>query len=206
VKFSFLTLMLFSFLATTNADEKKWLTMFDGKSLEGWKINENPKSWKVENGAIVSNGNRSHLFYIGEKKPFVNFEFEAEVMTMKNSNAGIYFHTKYQKQGWPKYGFEAQVNNTYTRDPIKTGSLYQVLNVKKAPAEDNKWFKYSIKVEGKKVIVKIDGKTVVDYTEPKDKKAGKSFTRKLDSGTFALQAHDPGSKVLFKNLRVRRLP
>jgi hypothetical protein len=51
-----------------------------------------------------------------------------------------------------------------------------------------------------------NGKELVNYTEPKDKKAGEDFTRKLDEGTVALQAHDPDSEVHFKNIRVKRLP
>ena len=188
------------------ADDAGWITMFDGKSFEGWKINEAPDSWSIKDGAIVANGPRSHLFYIGDEKPFKNFEFEAEVLTKPGSNAGIYFHTKYQDKDWPKYGFEAQVNNSYTKDPIKTGSLYQVVTVKEAPAKDDEWFPYSIKVEGKHIVVKVDGKTVVDYTEPEGQKPGEQFTRVVDQGTFALQAHDPGSTVMFRNLRVRRLP
>ena len=193
-------------LAAEKSKKGGWVTIFDGKSLDGWKINENKGAWSVVDGAIVANGSRSHLFYVGDKKPFVNFEFTAEVMTKPGANSGIYFHTKYQDSGWPKHGFEAQVNNTYTRDPIKTGSLYQVVIVKKAPAEDNRWFAYSIKVDGRRVVVKIDGKTVVDYTEPDEKKPGKQFTRKLNSGTFAIQAHDPKSKVLYRKIKVRRLP
>ena len=188
-----------------SASKDGWITMFDGKSLAGWKINENEKAWKVADNAIVANGDRSHLFFVGEEKPFVNFEFEAEVMTKPKANAGIYFHTKYQDKGWPKYGYEAQVNNSHG-DPIKTASLYQVKNVTKAPAKDNAWFKYEIRVDGKHIVIKIDGQTITDYTEPADAKPGKDFTRVLDKGTFALQAHDPGSTVMFKNLRVRRLP
>jgi hypothetical protein len=188
------------------ADDDGWIVMFDGKDLDGWKINERPESWSVKDGAIVANGDRSHLFYVGDGKPFKNFEFQGEVQTRKNSNAGIYFHTKYQPEGWPKYGFEAQVNNTYTKDPIKTGSLYQVVNVTEAPAPDDVWFPYNIKVEGKHIVVTVNGKKVVDYTEPEGKEAGKDFTRVVDEGTFALQAHDPGSTVMFRNLKVRRLP
>ena len=55
-------------------------------------------------------------------------------------------------------------------------------------------------------LVDLLGLDVVDYVEPKDKEAGNQFTRVLDKGTFAFQAHDPKSKVLFKNIRVRRLP
>ncbi len=187
--------------------EKGFVSMFDGKTLKGWKNNENPKSFKVENGAIVSNGPRSHLFYVKEeKKPFVNFEFKADVMTMPNSNAGIYFHTKYQPKGWPKYGFEAQVNNSYKKDWRRTAGLYGVMDVKKAPAKDNEWFTMHIIVKDRLVVIKVNDKVITRYEEPKGKKPGKNFTRKLDKGTFAIQAHDPGSKVLFKNLRIKRLP
>jgi hypothetical protein len=199
---------LFAVSALRAEEEKpgEWISMFDGKSLKGWKINESPESWKVEDGAIVSNGARSHLFYVGDEKPFKNFELKADVLTKANSNAGIYFHTKFQESGWPKYGFEAQVNNSYKRDPRVTGSLYAVKDVTEPPAADDEWFTYTIRVEGKTVTIKINDKTVVEYTEPEGKEPGKDFTRVFDEGTFALQAHDPGSTVFFKNLKVRRLP
>jgi len=217
------------------ADEKKdegWVSLFDGKSLAGWKAaTENSDAFKVEDGAIVVNGNRSHLFYAGEDKPFVNFEFKAEVMTTPGSNSGIYIHTKYQETNWPKWGYECQVNNTQS-DPKKTGSLYSVVDVFKvdvkdkdrffpgvtvekgqvrmhvaeAPAKDDEWFNYHIIVNGKRIIIRINDQTTVDYTEPEGKKAGNDFTRVLDSGTFALQAHDPKSKALFRNIQVKRLP
>ena len=72
-----------------------------------------------------------------------------------------------------------------------------------APAKDNEWFEYHIIVRGKRVIVKINGETTADYREPDNLKQG---SRRISSGTFALQAHDPGSKVLYKNLRVKVLP
>jgi hypothetical protein len=178
----------------------------DGKSFKGWKkAAENEGSWTIEDGAFKAKGNRAHLFYVADEKPFVNFELKVDVMTRKNSNGGIYFHTKYQKEGWPKYGFEVQVNNTYEKDPRKTGSLYAVKDVNPAPAKDDVWFTEHVIVKGNQVTIKVDGKTVVEYTEPEGTKAGKQFTRKLDKGTFALQAHDPGSIVYFKNIRVKRL-
>lgn len=186
-------------------EEPGFKSLFDGKTFNGWKINENPQSWSIKDGAIVANGPRSHLFYVGDEQPFVNFELKVDVMTEKNSNGGIYFHTKYQDQGWPKYGFEAQVNNTYHSDPQKTGSLYGVVKVLEAPAKDYEWFTEHIIVKGKNIVIKVNGKTVVDYTEPKGAQPGDDFTRVLGSGTFALQAHDPGSTVHFKNIRVKRL-
>ena len=51
--------------ATAIAEEPGFETLFDGKSLAGWKVNENPASWKVVDGEIVCQGPRSHLFYVG---------------------------------------------------------------------------------------------------------------------------------------------
>lgn len=187
-------------------DEKGFESLFDGESLKGWKVNENPDSWKVADGALVCKGERSHLFYVGDDKPFKNFHFKGEVKTEPNSNAGIYFHTKYQDSGWPKYGFECQVNLSYKADPRKTSSLYAVKDVLEPAAKDGEWYTQEIIVVGNKVTLKVNGKTLVEYVEPADQKAGADFTRKLDEGTFALQAHDPGSKVYFRNLRVKRLP
>ena len=202
------TTVLFVILAVAGqarAGEEGFKSLFDGKSLKGWKASENKQSWSVQDGAIVCYGPRSHLFYVGDEEPFVNFIFKADVMTTPGSNSGIYFHTRYQPDGWPRFGYEAQVNNTH-RDPKRTGSLYGVVNVTEAPAKDNEWFEYTIKVNGRRIVIQVNGKTLVDYTEPADKKRGSDFARVLDKGTFALQAHDPRSKVYFKNIRVKRLP
>ena len=192
-------------VSAADSKEEGFVQLFDGKSFNGWKINERPESWSIVDGAFVAKGDRSHLFYVGDEKPFVNFELRVDVMTEPHSNGGIYFHTKYQPMGWPKYGFEAQVNNTYDKDPQKTGSLYAVKPVTEKNVDDNVWYTETIIVKGKNVKIKINDKVVVDYDEPADKKAGEDFTRKIDQGTFALQAHDPGSRVHFKNIRVKRL-
>jgi hypothetical protein len=135
-------------IRTGEKDKEGFTSLFDGKSFKNWKASENKETWKIKDSAFVCRGERSHLFYVGDQAPFVNFEFKCEVMTKPGSNAGIYFHSKYQEKGWPKYGYECQVNNTH-RDPKKTGSLYAVVNVDKAPAKDNKWFEQHIIVRGK---------------------------------------------------------
>ena len=192
-------------LISFNSPVVDFVELFDGKSLDGWKINENPKSWTIEDGCIVCQGERSHIFYVGDKIPFKNFHFKADVKTTPNSNAGIYFHTAFQEDGWPKQGFECQVNNSYKSDPKRTSSLYSVKDVLEPAAKDNEWYTQEIIVQGKQITLKVNGKTLVEYTEPKDQEAGRDFERKLGEGTFALQAHDPGSKVYFKNLMVKRL-
>lgn len=190
------------------ADKVGWISLFDGKTLDGWKVGENAASFTVENGQIVVNGPRAHLYYVGPvaNHTFTNFEFRAEVMTLPGSNSGIYFHTEYQEGGWPAKGYEVQVNNSHT-DWRRTGGLYAIQDVKEAPAKDNEWFTEHIVVRGKHVTVSVNGKPLVDYTEPASAERPPDMKgRLISSGTFALQGHDPKSKVLYRNIQVKVLP
>lgn len=190
------------------AQEEGWYSLFDGDSFEGWTVNERERSFRIVNGMIIADGWRSHLFYTGfvADHAFTNFHFKADVRTTPGSNSGIYFHTVFQEKRWPKQGYEAQVNNTH-RDKRKTGSLYGVEDVYEVLINDNEWFAYEIIVQGKTVTIRVNGQTVVSYTEPADPhgRSGIDPGRVLSQGTFALQAHDPWSKVYYANLRIRPL-
>lgn len=187
-----------------------WMPLFDGKSLAGWKSNDEvPGCFTVEDGKLKVSGGRAHLFYAGPdgKATFKDFEFRAKVMTTPGSNSGIYFHTEFMEKGWPGKGFECQVNTSH-KDPKKTGGLYAVKDVMNdAPSKDNEWFDYEIKVQGKQVVVKINGKVTADWTQPADWAPPKNMAgRCLSEGTFCLQGHDPKSTVFYKDIQVRRLP
>ncbi|MFH1919413.1 MAG: DUF1080 domain-containing protein [Planctomycetota bacterium] len=198
-----------SFTSMSVAEEPRWISLFDGKSLDGWKESGGKGSFYVEDGKIVANGKpMGHLFYVGkmENPSFKDFEFKAEVMTTPGSNSGIYFHSKYQEQGWPKAGFESQVNATQG-DRRKTGGLYGLKDVMDvAPHKDNEWFEYHIIVKGESVAIRINGKTTTEWTQPESFRSRPDGSRKIGQGTFAFQAHDPNSKVYFKNVRVKPLP
>jgi hypothetical protein len=84
---------------------------------------------------------------------------------LPGSNSGIFIHTGFQASGWPEKGYEVQVNQTHT-DWRKTGSLYGVNDVKENLAKDDEWYEYHIIVKDKRVIIKINDKLAVDYTEP----------------------------------------
>jgi hypothetical protein len=185
--------------------EPGFTPLFDGKTFDGWKSSVvNKETWKIEDGAFVTRGKTCHLFYVGDLQPFTNFDLKVDVMTEPHANGGIYFHTKYQAESWPRGGFERQVNQSHG-DWIKTGSLWGIVNVGLRAVEDNKWYTQEIIVKGNTVTVLIDGKKMLQYVEPAGAVAGKEFERKLSQGTFALQAHDPGSVVRYKNIRVKKL-
>lgn len=206
---SLLVSVLFVSCASSQSATKKdgWISLFDGKSMDGWKVGDNASSFSIQDGAIVANGPAAHLFYMGDVggHNFKNFEFKADVMTTPGSNSGIYFHTTYQNGGWPSKGYEVQVNNSHS-DWRRTGSLYAIEDIRENYAKDNEWYTESITVMGKRVIIKVNDKVVVDYTEPENATRPKGMeNRLLSSGTFALQAHDPKSKVYYKNIMVKPL-
>jgi len=124
-----------------------------------------------------------------------------DVKTFPRANSGVFFHTRYQETGWPQHGYEVQINATHS-DRIKTGSIYAVQNIMdNAPHEDNEWFHLHFIVQGNRVIVKVDGEVVNDFTEPE----GVEGPRRLSEGTVALQAHDPNSVIHFRNIKLRVL-
>ncbi len=176
-----------------------WTCLFDGKSFGAWEPNEHSESWTIKDGALVGQGKRSHLYYMAEQ--FKNFEFQTDVMINEGGNSGIYFHIQHHDEGWFFDGHEVQINNSHV-DPVKTGSLWGVVKLYDSPVDDGEWFTMHITVKGQNIVVKVDGKTVVDYTEPE----GATGPRRVARGYFALQQHDPGSVVRFRNIRVKRLP
>jgi hypothetical protein len=173
------------------AAEKGWIKMFDGKTLNGWKANERPENWTVVDGAIQGKGERSHLFWM--KQECVDCEFKAEVKLNKGGNSGMYFRAEFG-EGWPK-GYEAQVNNSH-KDPVRTGSLYNMVKIFEQLVPDDTWWTQHIIVQGNHIIIKVNDKTVVDYIDEKN-----TYTK----GYLALQQHDPGSVVMYRNLMFRPL-
>ena len=185
-----------------------WVSLFNGRNLDGWSASERPGTFSVDDGAIVVHGPRSHLYYTGpvENHDFKNFEFKTDVMTKPGANSGIYFHTAFQQDGWPEKGFEVQVNNSHT-DWKRTAGLYDVKDVRDAPAKDNEWFTVRIVVEDRHVRTFVDDKLVVDHTEPAGAQPPSNHPQRvISSGTFAFQGHDPESEVHYRNVMVRPLP
>ena len=185
-----------------------WQPLFNGKNLDGWKANDKPGTFSVANGELVVKGPRSHLFYVGpiNGANFTNFELRAEIMTKPGANSGVYFHTAYQDTGWPAKGYEIQVNNSHT-DPKRTAGVYGIQDNYAAVAKDNQWFTMEIKVQGKHIVTKVDGKVIEDYTEPENVKRPASFAHRLiGSGTIAIQGHDPGSEIHYRKIEIKPLP
>lgn len=199
----FLSLLSFS----TFAQKGKWVELFNGKDLEGWKLSENPSSFSVVDKTIKVDGPRAHAFYDGPvgNHDFKNFELKVEVKTMPKANSGIFIHTAYQESGWPGKGYEVQVNQSHG-DWRKSGSLYSFNDVRDVYVNDGEWYTYHILVNGDKATVKINDKVVMEYDESEDsKRPANAGDKKFSSGTIALQAHDPESVIFYRSVKVKIL-
>jgi hypothetical protein len=208
-----LTLILLLAAAPAAFPQSGWQSLFNGKDFTGWKVGGDQNTFQIKDGALVANGAVAHAFYDGliNNHDFKNFELMVDVMAAPNSNGGIYFHTEFQPSGFPRKGFEVQVNNTYERDAVKSASLYHVKDVGaddiKGITKDNEWFTEHIIVQDKTVTIKLNDKEMVKWTQPADWNGGREGPgRVIDHGTIALQGHDPNSTVHYKNIRIKLLP
>ena len=194
---------------TDKEKEEGWVSIFDGKTLEGWKNNEQEEGFYVKDGCITGKGGRNHLFFMEE---IGDFELKIDCKINKGGNSGLYFHAPWVEANWPVQGFELQINSSHT-DPVKTGSLYNIISIPKAPHGDEEWFTYYVTVKGSVLTVRINGEVLYTYSDPvekamKDKgqdgpitEANKRISQK---GHIALQQHDPESIPQFKNIFLRK--
>ena len=212
-------LAIHSLAAGKSKAEKGFISLFDGQTLDGWKIGDNAELFTVHDGMIVMNcpatdHRPAHLFYDGTvgDHNFKNFDLRVDVMTFRCANSGIYFHTKYQEAGWPDYGLECQVDNSHA-DWRRTGSIWGVRNISwgpekpsadnkemvtildKPPVTDNVWYTQEVIYKNGLVTVKLNHKKMFDY---QIEDADVQHTLKAPSGriwlprgTFCLQGHPP---------------
>ena len=212
----FLLALVTLFVALPARAADGWRTLFNGKDLTGWKPNVYPDSWSVVDGAIRAKATKesSHLFFVGDKpdgfERFKDFELEVVARSEPNSNGGVFIHTDYSTMSAAlrlAKGYEIQLNSS-EREKKKTGSLYAVVDLDTSPVDETMWFTVLITVRGKRIVIQLDGKTVVDYTEPENvSRPPERAGRKLDphGGAIALQAHDPTSTFYMKSVRIRAL-
>jgi hypothetical protein len=202
--------------AACRSDE--WQALFNGKDLAGWQANNAPASFTVKDGLLrvqASGKTSAHLFYVGARKEgierFKDFELEATCRAEPGANGGIFVHTDMSTRDAQLHlarGYEVQLNSS-AKEKRKTGSLYAVVDVYESPVDETKWFTVRVVVRGRRITIALNGKEIVDYTEPvgvvrPKERAGRLFA--ADGGAIALQAHDRASVWHFKDIRVKRLP
>jgi hypothetical protein len=194
--------------------QKGWVKILDARSFKDWKVApESPSArveetatekrvvagdpkrdgkWTFKDGVLHGEGGVSHIF--SPRGDYENFSYSAELKISDRGNSGQYFRTAFGN-GFPN-GYEAQVNSTHA-DPVRTGSLYNFKKVTDMLVPPETWFTQEITAVGNHIVIKVNGKTTVDFVDEKN-----THTK----GHFAFQQHNLGSQVWIRNVRVKELP
>lgn len=218
-----LALMVFTSVRAADNElteqEKKdgWKLLFDGKTTDGWmgyKKTTVPTDWKVIDGLLSQTGKGGDLRTV---EKFENFELVIDWKFETEGNSGVIYHCS--EEGAQPYttGPEMQVMiHPADKKPGKNdaGSYYDVVAPTKiATKGKGEWNTFKIVSNGTKVEHWVNGEKVVDVdTGTAEFKAliaaskwGKVKTfNTVKNGYIDLQDH--GSKIQFKNIKVKVLP
>ena len=170
------------------SNARKWKTIFNGKSLAGWKATSKA-NWRVEEGAIVvDEGERGFLVH---QDTYQNYELEVEFKAAEGTNSGLFLSTQEKPASVTEDCYE--LNIAPPDNPFPTGSLVGRKKFEGA-GETETWRKFNVRVVRKRVTVKLDGKQIIDYSAEKPS-TGNLLGLQLNTG-----------RVAFRNIRVRKLP
>ena len=211
-----MNLVLAVTLGRTILADEGWVPLFDGKSLDGWKVNGGTASYKVEDGAIVGStveGSPNTFLCKGDFKDFV-LELEVKCDPRLNSGVQVRSHVYGKDDPDPKnrqragvvYGPQCEVARRETAtaarfyDEGRRGKwLDEIKPEAKEAFDDDGWNRYRIVVQGNRYRSWINGFAASDFTDDVDK-----------SGFIGLQVHGiaRGSGpylVRWRNIRIREL-
>ena len=191
--------------AISSAEEEEgFKTIFNGKDLEGWKIQGMEKAGPkiLEDGVMSVSG--WDYWAVFTKDEYKNFILRFDVKFDKKGNSGILIHTA-AKEIY-KSAFEIQLNADTEEDkPEKrTGSIFgKVPPLKDAVKPIGEWNAVEIKYQAPQLWVAINGETVQDGV---DISKIEGLKHKFEKGRIAIQRNDLKKAVYFKNIRIKVLP
>ena len=173
--------------------------LFDGRSLAGWTMS-GPGGFTVAGGALESFGGFGLLWH--SARQFGDFVLRLDWLTTHaNDNSGIYLRIA-NPAGNPaaadSSGYEVQIDETGAPDGAeihRSGAIYGLSAPNQSAANPaSQWNSYEISVVGQQYTVQLNGIQVNQFVGSKQ-----------TTGFVGLQNHHPGSRVVFKNLRIKPL-
>ncbi|HEV3447384.1 MAG TPA: DUF1080 domain-containing protein [Gemmataceae bacterium] len=187
-------------------------SLFNGKDLTGWQVNDkgDMKVWGAESGILYVNGSGGG--WLMTDKEFGDFELRLEFKIPPKGNSGVALRSPLK--GDPAYvGMEIQIlDNDWYKKNYKglklvqhTGAIYGVVPPSKDVTKPvGEWNKYRIIAKGRQITVELNGATIVDPNLDDYKEHFKAHPGlQRDSGHLGLQSHD--GRVEFRNIYVKPL-
>lgn len=204
-----LLLPLAFLLAVPALAADKPVELFNGKDFTGWE-GDTKNTWKIEDGVIVG-GSLSDVVprneFLCTTKAYGDFELKVTFKLTGDkdkANAGIQFRTKRIPNNHEVSGYQADMGQQYW------GALYDESRRNKILAKPDPkvleklvkhddWNDYTIRCEGPRVRLWLNGTLTVDFTEDDDKVER--------SGVIGLQVHGGAkAKVFYKSVIIEELP
>ncbi|MCS7239310.1 MAG: DUF1080 domain-containing protein [Thermoguttaceae bacterium] len=183
--------------------------LFNSKDLTGWKTHPQSASRATvtPEGYLRIQGGRGQL---ETTDLFADFTLQLDVyVNGKGLNSGVFFRCV---PGEMMNGYESQIHNGY-RDgdrtrPVDagTGAIFRRQNARKVVSNDFEWFTKTIHVDGPHMAVWVNGYQVTDWTDNRPPHVNPRQGLRLEAGSIILQGHDPGTDILFRNIRIAELP
>jgi len=207
-----LVIFLISFSFLLNAQSKKSVSLFDGKTLNGWKVLGGTSKFSVEEGVIVGTTvlNSGNTFLATEKE-YDDFILEADIkLESPEGNSGIQTRSHFDPAGnngkGKVYGRQVEMDPTNRRwtggvyDEGRRKWLYPMdLNANAQNAyKANDWNHFRIECIGNEIKTWVNGIACADVIDTIDNK-----------GFIALQVHNvgkpelAGKKVWFRNINIQ---
>jgi hypothetical protein len=213
-KWLLLLLLWITFLPVVSADDsgppQGFESLFNGKDLTGWKVNEGGKLslWGAENGILYVNGGGGG--WLMTEKEYSDFELRLEFKIPEKGNSGVALRSPLK--GQPQIvGIEIQIlddewhkiNYKGLKPTQLTGSIYGVVPPsKKALKPIGEWNQYHITAKGRHILVELNGVRIVDADLDKYKDKAREHPGMLRAkGHLGLQSHD--GRVEFRKLYVK---
>ena len=199
---AFTLLLVAVALPAQNVQIVKWESLFNGHDLTGWDPVGQEK-WEVVDGAIHGQTVTKNYGYLQTVKKYKSFQLALRFKCISDGNSGVFFHTAFTPGTVDvSQGLQFEIDPTVNHH---TGGIYgdgREWIVWPSPENEavvraHDWNDYLLIVEGNHYIARLNGVTVIDFTDPKP--------RSVD-GTIALQMHmGGGGDILFKDLMIRDL-
>ncbi len=165
-----------------------WVLLFDGETTYGWEAAADAK-WSVGDGAIrVSDGAKGLLATTSE---FGDYRLKVDFRAPKSTNSGVFLRTPVVPTDPASDCYELNICDPST-SPFPTGSFVKRQRCTDYKANED-WQSFDVTVQGDRCLVKLDGRVVLDYTDP----------TKLRRGRIGLQ-HNSGL-VEFRNVKLQPL-
>lgn len=125
-------------ICSVKAQNPQWVNLFDGKTLNGWKVLGGKATFRVEKGVIVgttSTGGENYNTFLCTEKEYGNFNLEFEFLTEEGLNSGVQFRGLFSDGLVRGYQFEIDPDRTtmYTAKPNNLDANGNIIEAGKEP-------------------------------------------------------------------------